>query len=101
MEVTMSDQDKPLFQGMDEYEREYAPEELPADDPERKRAHLDKSPGEGGSSDLTPPGAGPVATLGTSPSGEMAAIIRTKDQEAADAEADSSKGEDVTPEDEA
>ncbi len=97
----MSDQEKPLFQGIDEYEREYAPEELPADDPERQRAHLDKSLGEGGSSDLTPPGAGPVATLGTSPSGEMAAIIRTKDQEDADADVDTSPGEDVPPDEDA
>jgi hypothetical protein len=97
----MSDQDKPLFQGMDEYEREYAPEELPADDPERKRAHLDKDPGEGGSSDLTPPVAGPVATLGTSPSGGMAQIMRNKDQEEAEADTDSSPGEDVPADEEA
>jgi hypothetical protein len=96
----MSDQDKPLFQGMDEYEREYAPEELPAGDQERARAHMDRTPGEAGSSDLTPPGAGPVATLGTSPSGEMAAVFRTKDQEEAEVDADTSPGEDVPPDEE-
>jgi hypothetical protein len=72
----MSDQDKdqerPLFQGMDEYERTYAPEELPADDPERLKAeseamgHIDEG------SDIEPPSAAPVGTLGTSPSGAMA-----------------------------
>ena len=33
---------QPLFQGMDEEERIYAPEELPEDDPERTRSELDE-----------------------------------------------------------
>jgi len=71
----MSDQDKdqerPLFEGLDEYERTYAPEQLPRDDPERQRAEEDEQ-GSVGAPDLEPPSAAPVATLGTSPSGAMA-----------------------------
>jgi hypothetical protein len=71
----MSDQDKdqrPLFQGMDEYERTYAPEELPPDDPERRRAEAEAEGDSSEASDLEPPSAAPVGTLGTSPSGAMA-----------------------------
>ena len=34
--------DEPLFQGMDELERTYAPDELPEDDPERQRVRADE-----------------------------------------------------------
>ncbi len=34
--------DEPLFQGMDELERTYAPDELPEGDPERKRVRADE-----------------------------------------------------------
>jgi hypothetical protein len=67
------DQEEPLFQGIDEYERTYAPEELPPDDPERKRAVKDEE-SDAGATDLEPPSAAPVGTLGTSPSGAMAPV---------------------------
>lgn len=63
--------DKPLFQGIDEFERTYAPQELPPDDPERQRVVAD----EGGVDDPTlivPPIPAPVANLGTAPSASAA-----------------------------
>src|SRR6266851_5153840 len=93
----MSDQDKPLFEGMDEYEREYAPEELPEDDPESKRAKLDKGPGAGETTDLAPPIAGPVGALGTSPTGAMVPIIKPKNQGVSDTEESSSAHEGEMP----
>jgi hypothetical protein len=36
--------DKPLFQGMDEREREIAPEQLPAEHPGSERVNVDRSP---------------------------------------------------------
>jgi hypothetical protein len=99
----MSDQDKPLFEGIDEYERTYAPEELPEDDPEYKRANLDKGPGESNTSDLEPPIAGPVGVLGTAPTGAIVPIIKPKDQGVSniDDEESSPPYEDETPEEEA
>lgn len=64
-------EDRPLFQGVDEYERTYAPQELPADDPERVRvrAEGDETDESAGASTLEDtPSAAPVATSGTSPS---------------------------------
>ncbi len=69
----MSDQDKPLFQGMDEFEREYAPEELPLDDPARARARIEGDHDtDADAALLEPPAAAPVGNIGTSPSGAMA-----------------------------
>ncbi|MEO8289123.1 MAG: hypothetical protein ABI670_22170 [Chloroflexota bacterium] len=69
----MADNEKPLFQGMDEFERTFAPGELPPDDPERVRANLDEGSGPvGGDTGYEPPAAAPVASVGSSPSGEMA-----------------------------
>jgi hypothetical protein len=38
----MSNKDEPLFQGMDELERTYAPEELPDGDPAKRRVNADE-----------------------------------------------------------
>jgi hypothetical protein len=96
----VSDQDKnqerPLFEGMDELERIYAPEELPPDDPEQQRAQLDDQ--------SEPPSAAPIGTIGISPSGAMVPVnIGPKDRGASgdsDTEADSSADEGETPDDE-
>jgi hypothetical protein len=59
--------DKPLFQGMDEFERTYAPQQLSPDDPERERVLAD----EGGVDDPTltePASPAPVASMGNAPS---------------------------------
>jgi hypothetical protein len=63
--------DKPLFQGMDEFERTYAPQELPSDDPEHQRVVAD----EGDVNDPTltkPPIPAPVANMGNAPSAASA-----------------------------
>jgi len=60
--------DQPLFQNMDEEERIYAPEQLPADEQARVRADEGRvrvDPDE-------PPAAAPVANLGNAPSAAMA-----------------------------
>src|SRR5690242_1988592 len=65
------DDDKPLFQGIDEYERTYAPQELPEDDPERGRVRAegeDMDESAGGLVEEEPPSAAPVASPATSPS---------------------------------
>ncbi len=59
--------DKPLFQGMDEFERTYAPQQLPPDDAEKARVVAE----EGGVDDPTlsePPSPAPVASMGNAPS---------------------------------
>ncbi len=64
-------EDKPLFQGIDDYERTYAPQELPSDDPEKKRvlAEGDDVDDSAGASTLEDaPSAAPVASPGSSPS---------------------------------
>ena len=66
--------EKPLFEGMDELERTYAPQELPADDPERARVSADEG-GNGGVREYTlnePPSPAPVANIGTAPSAAAA-----------------------------
>jgi hypothetical protein len=66
--------DKPLFQGMDEFERTYAPEQLPEDDPARARVRAD----EGGDAPTgayemeEPPSPAPVAGIASSPSAQAA-----------------------------
>jgi hypothetical protein len=47
--------DEPLFQGMDELERTYAPEELPEGDPERKRVRADEEDDAGRGYNLDDP----------------------------------------------
>jgi len=66
--------ERPLFQGVDEFERQYAPEELPANDPEFARVRV-----EGDFDDFDtvpdteePPNPAPVANVGTTPTGEAA-----------------------------
>jgi hypothetical protein len=73
MDEDNNDKDsRPLFQGIDEFERTYAPQELPKDDPEGQRARLDDDTNYTDPSDLQPPKPAPVASVGSSPSGEMA-----------------------------
>src|SRR6476661_1682222 len=65
--------EKPLFQGMDEMERIYAPEQLPPDDPEQVLVRDDDGP-DAANRFLTeePPDAAPVANLGNAPSAAAA-----------------------------
>jgi len=65
--------EKPLFQGFDEMERTYAPEELPPDDPDQIRARDDDGP-DAASRFLVeePPEPAPVANLGNAPSAAAA-----------------------------
>jgi hypothetical protein len=52
----MSNKDEePLFQGIDELERTYAPEELPEGDPARKRVRADKDDDAGRGYNLDDP----------------------------------------------
>ena len=64
----MAENDKPLFQGMDELERTYAPQELPPDDPARKQVradeHGDDAPTYGSQGPLS---GAPVGNLGDHP----------------------------------
>lgn len=65
--------DEPLFQGMDELERTYAPQQLPPDDPEQARVRADEgSDSIGGTTLKEPPSAAPVANVGSSASGMAA-----------------------------
>jgi hypothetical protein len=65
--------DKPLFQGMDELERTYAPEQLPPDDPEQARVRADEGADAVARSNANePPAAAPVANMGNAPSAEAA-----------------------------
>jgi len=65
----MNDKERPLFHGIDEFEREYAPEELPPDDPEGARARAEGDAGSVHGYDANnPPSPAPAATSGTSPS---------------------------------
>lgn len=63
--------DKPLFQGMDELERVYAPQQLPPEEGENVRARLEEG-GEGGPAFGEPPAPAPVANLGNAPSAAAA-----------------------------
>lgn len=52
----MSNKDEePLFQGIDELERTYAPDELPEDDPQRKRVRADEEDDAGRGYNLDDP----------------------------------------------
>jgi hypothetical protein len=62
------DSEKPLFEGIDEYERTYAPEGLPADDPGAVKARLEGDVDVGNDAASAPPDPAPVAVIGTSPS---------------------------------
>ena len=65
--------ERPLFQGMDEFEREYAPEELPPDDPEQARVRAEEGSGAGAGTFFDePPDAAPIANVGTSSQAEAA-----------------------------
>ena len=65
--------ERPLFEGIDELERTYAPQELSPDDPERMRARLDDEVDSADGSDRNlPPSAAPVANLGNAPSAAAA-----------------------------
>ena len=65
--------ERPLFQGMDEFEREYAPEELPPDDPELARVRADEGSSTFDSTAFNePPEPAPVANVGTSSQAEAA-----------------------------
>jgi hypothetical protein len=65
--------EKPLFQGMDELERIYAPEELPPDDPEQARVRADDGPDAANKFLVDePPDPAPVANIGTAPSAAAA-----------------------------
>jgi hypothetical protein len=72
--MIMDEQDNaPLFQGMDEFERTYAPQQLPPDDPAQARVvadegALDDTAGAGHAGLHEPPEPAPVAVIGTSPS---------------------------------
>ena len=61
--------DKPLFEGIDELERTYAPQQLPPDDPEHTRVQVERDASEVGAPDPAgPPEPAPVASPGSSPS---------------------------------
>ena len=60
--------EKPLFEGQDELERIYAPEQLPPEEQARVRA----DEGVTHIPDQEPPAAGPVASVGTESSASMA-----------------------------
>jgi hypothetical protein len=65
--------ERPLFQGIDEFEREYAPEELPPDDPEQARVRAEEGSGAGAGTFFDErPGPAPVANVGTSSTAEAA-----------------------------
>ena len=65
--------EKPLFQGIDEIERTYSPQELPEDDPDQARVRADEGGDTGDASRMEePPAAAPVANLGNAPSAAAA-----------------------------
>lgn len=65
--------ERPLFQGMDELEREIAPQQLPQDDTDRRLAEVDdRHTDPPGYEALESPDAAPVANIGSSPSSVMA-----------------------------
>ena|SRR6266566_1695840 len=96
------DKDKrPLFQGIDEFERTYAPEELPADDPEAKLARTE---GEEDTLDASaqvkapaPPGG---AISGTALSGEMVPPVYVSDYRRAPGDSESQTSGEEPPDDE-
>ena len=53
--------ERPLFQGMDELEREYAPQELPPDDPEQARVRADEGGGDFGATTINQSPEPPIA----------------------------------------
>lgn len=65
--------EKPLFQGMDKFERTYAPQQLPSEDAEQARVRAEgDADGTDTSALLEPPAAAPVGNIGSSPSSAMA-----------------------------
>jgi hypothetical protein len=71
---------EPLFQGMDELEREVAPQQLSPDDPKQRLVELDED--EAGTNDPTlhdAPAPAPVANIGTAPSAEAAPPNQTNE----------------------
>ena len=104
MDDNTNDKDsRPLFQGIDEFERTYAPQELPEDDPERQRVNLDEGMSFTEPTDLEPTSPAPVASAGSSPSGGMATPgVAPRDEGAAadNIEDKASLGIDDVPDDE-
>ena len=68
------EEERPLFQGMDEMERTYAPQELSPDDPEQARVRADEG-ADVSTDDILeePPSPAPVANIGTAPTAAAAA----------------------------
>jgi hypothetical protein len=65
--------DRPLFQGLDEQEKIYAPQELPASHPERQRVEADEQGRNIPAYEQNErPAAAPVANAGNAPSAAMA-----------------------------
>ena len=65
--------DKPLFEGIDDYEQTYAPQQLPPDDEGQQRARLEgDTDSVDTSAQIEPPAAAPVANMGNAPSAAMA-----------------------------
>jgi hypothetical protein len=70
--------DEPLFQGMDELERTYAPDELPEGDPERQRVRADEEDTAGRGYNIDDPSVPrpivsvPQGSSATVPSGTVA-----------------------------
>ncbi len=69
----MADNERPLFEGIDEIERTYAPGELAPGDPRRTRVELDEAAHEMPSYEVEDaPSPAPVASAGNAPSASMA-----------------------------
>jgi hypothetical protein len=71
----------PLIKRLDELERTYAPEQLPADAPEQARVRAEEgSDAVDTSTSTEPPEPGPVANIGTAPSA-AAVPLKREDEE--------------------
>lgn len=64
--------DKPLFQGMDEKEQVYAPEDVPGTHIPPTERDVGGTAGSDSAVANEPPAAAPVANIGSSPSGAAA-----------------------------
>lgn len=94
---------RPLFQGIDEFERTYAPQELPEDDPARQLADADEGSSFTEATDLEPTSPAPAASIGSSPSSGMATpgfVPRAEGAAANHIEDQGSVGIDDVPDDE-
>ncbi|HKP55016.1 MAG TPA: hypothetical protein VJ183_20475 [Chloroflexia bacterium] len=68
----MEENDRPLFQGIDEFERTYAPQELPPDDPDQTRVHAEEGSDATAQTLSDIPEPAPVANMGNAPSAAAA-----------------------------